>query len=514
MANTAKALKNSAFSVLGQLLNLILRFASRRIFIIFLDIEYLGYHSLFSNVLGLLSLTELGIGNVISFHLFKEIAQNKKEEIGKLMFIYKWVYRIIALVVAILGVVAWFFLPKIVKNTTLSIEYVNTIYFLQLISMVLGYLLAYKRNMFIADQKEYKCIKYDLIISIVMQIIALIMLAFTKSYIIYLILQLSITLISTLLISYETDISYPYLNNKYSVTMSDINKYNFIPDTKNFILHKVCYTVYSSTDNILISMYCGVRNVALYGNYYTIQAGILNILFYRLLNPIQATIGNIIYSQRPKENLWKQFKILDFACWYLACYTALGFLIFFQPVIELWMGKEYLLPYSFVIAYVITIYFIASWEIVYKYRSVFGNFQQDRNCMVLSAVLNIIISVILATHLEITGIQIGTFFAFLPIAYGRIRFVVKNYFNQSIIKYYLKHILLFTIFVLDASIAWRITYYLPNTFSNFTIRVCVWFLIPLTINTLFFFKTEDFKGVKSYANKVKEIIISKLKKIC
>ena len=510
MKNTAKALKNSIFSVLGQTLNLLLRFVSRRIFIVFLDIEYLGYHSLFANIFNLLSLTELGIANIISFHLFKCIVENNKEEIGKLMFIYKWVYRIIAIVIALLGTIAWFFLPQLVTKATLGVEYINTIYFLQLTSIILGYLVSYKRNLLIADQKEYKCIKYDLITSIVMQSLALVSLALTQNYIIYLILQLSTSLISNAIIARKTDSEYPYINETYNVTLKDVEKYNFISDIKNYILHRICYIVYGSTDNIIISKFCGIRNVALYSNYYTLQTGVLNILFYRLLNPIQSTIGNIVYSSRPKEVLWKQFKTLDFACWYLATYTSLGFLIFFQPTIELWMGKEYLLPYSFVIAYVITIYFGAIWEIVYKYRSVFGDFKQDRNCMILSAILNLVISIMLAKYLGITGVQIGTFFGFLPIAYGRIRFVVQNFFNKSIFKYLLKHTILMAIFAIDVAIAWRLTFYLPNTIGNYFVRGCVWAITPIAINSLFCFKTEDFKNVCNYANDVCKIIRNKI----
>lgn len=68
MNNTEKMLRNSAFSVGAQVLTLLLSFINRRIFIHFLDIEYLGYQSLFGDVFSLLSVAELGIGNIIAFH--------------------------------------------------------------------------------------------------------------------------------------------------------------------------------------------------------------------------------------------------------------------------------------------------------------------------------------------------------------------------------------------------------------------------------------------------------------
>ena len=66
-------LKNSLLSVVGQVCNLIISFVNRAVFVIYLDIELLGYQSLFGNVFVFLSLAELGIGNIIAFHLYKEI---------------------------------------------------------------------------------------------------------------------------------------------------------------------------------------------------------------------------------------------------------------------------------------------------------------------------------------------------------------------------------------------------------------------------------------------------------
>ena len=118
MNNTEKTVRNSAVLVFAQVCTLLLQFVNRRVFIMFLDIEYLGYQSLFSNVFSLLSVTEMGIGSIIAFHLYKEIINKNFEEIGKLMCLYKWLYRIVAAVVAVIGLICSAFLPLIVKDAT------------------------------------------------------------------------------------------------------------------------------------------------------------------------------------------------------------------------------------------------------------------------------------------------------------------------------------------------------------------------------------------------------------
>ena len=496
---STKTLKNSIISVIGQVLTLLLQFINRRVFVMFLDIEYLGYQSVFGNIFSILSVAELGIGGIISFHLYREIVTDNKQEIGKLMYLYKWVYRIIAAIVTVLGLVACIFVPYIVKDSTRSLSYLYIVYFLQLASTVVGYFLSYRRTIYAADQKEYVTVEIDLFANVIVQVAQLGLLVIFKNYLLYLAIQLSISLFANVIIMLKSNKDYPYLKERYKITREDINRRNMISDIKNFLAHKISYAVYSGTDNIVISAFCGVKYVALYGNYVMIYAGVLNVLFYRPLNPVQAAIGNIIYSGRSKDELWNQFEMFDVFSYFFASYISAGFIVFLQPAIQIWIGgAEYLLPYSFVLTYALTIYLWTVWEIVYRYRSVFGDYKQDRSCMLLSAILNIIISVTLAKPLGVTGVQIGTFVAFLPIAYGRIRFVVGGFFGQSVKKYLLKHAGLFAVVLVEGAAVYLLTKNMPITVVGILLRFLVWGTVPLAINLLIYFRNPHFKDMCGY----------------
>lgn len=509
---STKTLKNSIISVIGQILTLLLQFINRRIFVMFLNIEYLGYQSVFGNIFSILSVAELGIGGIISFHLYREIVTDNKQEIGKLMYLYKWVYRIIAGAVTVMGLIACIFVPYIVNDASKDIGYLYTVYFLQLAGMVAGYFLSYRRTILAADQKEYKTVQIDLVTNVFIEIIKLSTLAIFKNYILYLIIQLSTSIVANIVILFVTNREYPYLKEKYKITREDIDRRNLIPDIRNFLVHRISYAVYGGTDNIIISALCGIKNVALYGNYYVLQTGVLNVLFYRLLNPVQAAIGNIVYSDRSKEALWKQFEMLDVFSYFFASYISAGFLVFFQPAIQIWLGSaEYLLPYSFVIVFSLTIYLLSVWEIVYKYRSVFGDYKQDRNCMLLSAILNIVVSVALAKPLGVTGVQIGTFVAFLPIAYGRIRFVVGGFFGQSVRKYLLKHAGLFAIVLAEGAAVYLLTRRLQITVTGILLRFLVLGTVPLAINLLIYFRNPHFKDMCGYFRNLLKIVLGKIK---
>ena len=427
------------------------------------------------------------------------------------MYLYKWIYRGVAVVVLMAGLVCAPFIKYIITNQTESWAYLYTIYFLQLSSVVFGYFLSYRRTIYIADQKAYKCVRIDLYTEAIILITQIVLLILVRNYLLYLSVQLFGKLLSNVIIARGTSKEYPYLNKKYIVSKEDIKRRDFIPDVKNFLVHKISYVIYGGTDNIIISAFCGVRDVALYGNYFLLQSGVLGVLLYKLLDPVQATLGKVVYSKRSKIALWEQFNVLDVFSFFFASYISTGFLTFFQSAILIWLGSsEYLLPYSFVVAYSLTIYLGAVWEIICKYRSVFGDYRQDRNCMLLSALLNIVISVALVKPLGVTGVQIGTLFAFLPIAYGRIRFVVRGFFGQSVKKYLIKHTFLFGVVLVESTLIYFLTFHLPVTIMGLFLRAVVWTVVPLAFGLLIYFRDSHFKDMCSYFVKLLEIVKNKI----
>ena len=500
--NTQKTLKNSFVSVTAQICALLLQFVNRKVFVLFLDIEYLGYQSLFSSVFSLLSVAELGISGFFAFHLYKEIVSKNKEEIGKLMYLYKILYRIVAAVVLGLGIICCFFLPLYVNDASAGWGYLYLIYFIQLTSVVFSYFLTYKRTLYVATQQEYKCVQIDLIVSVVVQVVQIITLAIFKNFILYLCIQLSSWIISNLIISFKYDKEFKDIKGKYTISKEYLKSRNIFADMRDLVIHRISYAIYGGADNVVISAICGVRMVGLYGNYYLVQKGIMQVLFYKLLDPVQATIGNIVHSDRSQSELWNQFKMLDVFSFFFASYIGIGFYVLYQPFIELWMGREYLLSESFVTLLSVTIYLWAVWEIVYKYRNAFGDYRQDRWMMVLSAVSNVSVSIIGAKCWGIAGVQLGTLISFLPIAYGRIRFVVRNYFGQSIVKYISKHIGLLIIVIVESLLCRYICNLFSVTIIGLIERGIILVILPTVINCIIFAKNDDFRRLLQYLKTV------------
>ncbi|MEG0091681.1 MAG: hypothetical protein RSA20_07660, partial [Oscillospiraceae bacterium] len=123
------ALKNSIYSIGSYFIIVLVGFISRKLFLQNLSLDFLGYEGLFANVFSLFSLAEMGTGSVIIYGLYEAVAKEKKDEIAKLMQIYKKMYSIIGLIVLVLGVVTSYFIPLMLKGNDYDIKIVTMIYF-------------------------------------------------------------------------------------------------------------------------------------------------------------------------------------------------------------------------------------------------------------------------------------------------------------------------------------------------------------------------------------------------
>ena len=138
MGRTEKALYNIVFSVISNVVVLVLKFFNRTILLWTLGEAYLGISGLFSSVFSILDLAELGIGTAITFSMYKPLAENDKEKVKSLMQLYKKSYIAIGIIIMALGIILFPFLPYIIKDKA-DLVNINTIYMLYLAQAVISY---------------------------------------------------------------------------------------------------------------------------------------------------------------------------------------------------------------------------------------------------------------------------------------------------------------------------------------------------------------------------------------
>ena len=486
---TKYSIKNSITQFINNIITIIVLFISQTLFIRILGIEYNGLNGLFSNILTILNLFELGIGSSITYNLYKYIKNNDKETIKSIMYFYKKSYNCIAILVFIVGLLFIPFLNYIVK-VSLNIN-IYIIYLLFLINTVSTYLINYKRNLLIASQKNYIINIINIIYIIVLNIIQIIILYMTKNYYLYLIINIICTIIENIMINIITNKLYPYIKEKQKEPLKKEIKENIINRVKALIIHKTSGAVTNGTDNILISIFLGITTVGIYTNYNYIITSVKK-LFGNIISTLTPSIGNLLIENNKEKN-YQIFKKIRFLNFWITVFTSTCLLLLTEPFIKIWIGKDYLISKSVLLVLIIN-YFQTMMRTTYgSFKDAAGIWIEDKYIPILQLSINLISSIILVKLIGLKGIFIGTILSSLVLwCYSYPKYVYINLFNKKIksyIKETLTHIL---IFISITTIS-----YITNIYSNNIITtLLISITIPNIILLLIYVKSEEYKYYK------------------
>ena len=179
-----KTQKNAVTAIAQNILNIVLSFLSRMIFVRVLSADYLGINGLFSNILSVLSLADLGMQTAMMYSLYKPIADNDKAKIKNLVAFFRKIYFGIAFVVFVAGIAIIPFLGFII-NLDSEIPYLTAYYILALLNIVISYLFIYRTTLVAADQKSYILNKYVMIFKMISFAAQIAVLMIFKNYFLY-----------------------------------------------------------------------------------------------------------------------------------------------------------------------------------------------------------------------------------------------------------------------------------------------------------------------------------------
>ena len=424
--------KNIFFGIANQLFTLVVSFISRKIFINILGAEYLGINGLFSNILTILSLAELGIGSSIIYSMYKPLAEGNKEKISQLMNFYKKIYRIIAIVVLLLGLLMLPFLKYLV-NTTQDIPNLKIYFILFLLNSSISYLFADKVAIINADQKMYVTKIYSAVISLIQAILQILVLYISKNYILYLVIQIICTLLNNICGAVVSNRLYPYIKNSKSQLEKKEKEEIFI-NIKSMLIYKIGGVILNNTDNILISIFVGTIWVGYYSNYSLITGAIVTFTTI-IFTALSASVGNLNSSQG-KEQQYKIFKVLNLIVNWMFSYITIGIMLLISDVVQVLFGTEYVMTFPIVIAIAINFYLCGILNPVVIYRETTGMFRRTKYIIIITAIINIILSIILGRCFGVFGILIATAIArILTNIWYEPKVLYEEYFNKKMIDY-------------------------------------------------------------------------------
>ena len=492
MSRTYNSLRNTKYALIGQILGLLVSFFARIIFIRILGKEYLGINGLFTNILTMLSLVELGIGPAIVFSLYKPLAENDTKKIKALMQLYKKSYIIIGIIIAILGILITPFLDYLIKDKP-DVSNLNLIFLMFVANTSISYFFAYKRNLIIADQHRYIATIYRYGFFVVLNVFQIIFLYLTKNYFVFLFIQIANTFLENVAVSKHADKMYPYLKEKSQEKLDSETVDQIKKNTAAMVLHKIGTIVVSSTDNIIISAKVGITWVGLYSNYYLI-INALNTIITQFFTAITASIGNLGVTES-KEKSEYIFECINFIGFWIYGFCTIALYQLFNPFIEIWLGKDLLMSMDVIAILAFNFFITGMRKSVLTFRDAFGLFWYDRYKPIFESVINLVVSLILAKPLGITGVFIGTAVSTLTTCLWVEPYVLYKYgFDTCSISYFLRYIYYTFIMIIAAIPTNLLCNLLPGSgLTAFILKLFICLIIPNIIFLLVFYKTKEYK---------------------
>ena len=491
-SRTENVAKNIAWGYIANVLTMVFSFISRTVFIYTLGSEYLGLNGLFTNVLGILSFTELGIGNVLNYSLYKPLAMDDKEKVKSLMAVYKKAYRWVMVVVLAIGLAICPFLPNMIKDAQ-SVEHVYLYYGFFLFNTVTSYMVSYKNGLMSAAQKEYAVTNVMAVLNFFMVVVQCCSLVLFKNYLLYLTIQAIFQFLQRIIVSLYVDRQFPLLKEKNVQKLPDEEKAVLKENVEAMVYHKVGDVCVSQTDNIIVSTFISLSAVGKISNYTLITSSLTRIISIIFNNSV-ASIGNFVATES-KERRKSIFKVYNFLAFWIYGIISVELFVLFQPFVKIWAGKTNLIDTLTMALMVFNFYLTGLKVAVANFKTACGIFQADKYIGIVQAVVNLVVSIILAKLIGLPEVYIGTLAQGLVDVVWRPWIVYKRIFKEPVREYYIVWFKYIGILIVLTAISYTFTWKLLAEISLIRIFMAA-ILIFIVINLilyLLFRKTEEMK---------------------
>lgn len=499
---TKKAIINMSINMISFLLIFIPNLIVRRVFLNSLGSEMLGLNSLYSNIIGWLSVLELGIGVSIIYSLYKPFAKKEKEKVRAYISFYRKFYLIIGFIILGLGIIMSIYIDRFI-NDDINIKIARVGFILFLLNSFLTYLFSSNLCILNVAQEGYKIVIGNTISKIIIILIQIVILIKKPNFFLFLSIQLIVNLIYFIIINLYIIKTYPWLRDG-NESLEKSEEKELTKNVKAMFMHKIGGLIVNSTDNIIISTFIGLQSLAKYTNYQVIISAFQNVITSGL-NGLTSSIGNMLIDCE-KSKVYNIHKKIFFINFWIASFSVISLHNTLNQFIVLWVGEKYLIDKLTFYVILINLYFLLMRSSVDQFQIASGNFYKDRYIPLIESIINLISSLILVKYFGIAGVFIGTLMSnFLVIFWTKPYIVYKYVFKINVIEYFKIYFKYLFIAIINLSI----TSYLSNqykyiyTLGGFIIN-CI--LNILTINIVYiiiFFKNDEFRY---YLSLIKNIV--------
>jgi len=451
---TANVKRNIVYGLLQVIVSRVLPFIVRTILIYRFGVEYLGLNSLFTSVLSVLSLMELGFGTAVVYSMYKPVAEDDVPLICAYLKYYRRIYRIIGMVILAVGILLMPFLNHLIKDPSLPGGLnLYTCYLIFLGNTVVSYLLfGYMTSIPTAYQRRDILSRVDMGTSLLSCVLKSSLLLVSTNFYLYLLAMPLVTIIRNLITAYVVRKRYPELECRGEIR--EEQKEDLKKKVSGILVNKLTNVSRNSIDSLCISAFIGLAMTGKYNNYYFIMSSIVSASVM-ICNSMMASVGNCIATESRDKNYF-DMRLFDFIYMAIAGWSTTCLLCLYQPFIYAWIGKDMLFGMPVVIGLCLYFYILITGAIRWVYHEGAGLWWECRYIMIGEAVANVVLNILLCKVMGVAGIILATVISvFTTNCILCPRLIFKEYFkNGKLHEYWIDHLGYTATMMVTAGASW------------------------------------------------------------
>lgn len=436
---------NTMFGIGSYLITIVLSFVMRTVFIHTLGVQYNGVSGVFSDIFTMLSISELGISTAIATALYKPLKENDIVQLRKYMQFYKVAYRYIAGFIFIVGIIITPFLNYLIKDVPGINESLYVIFILYLIKTTTSYLIIYKSTLLNAAQKQYVVKRLEIICVIFKYFIEIILLIIFSNFILYLIVEILLGIFQNLIVTHKAEKEYPDIFVVSKERLSTTEKKKLLKDVKGLSMFKISSSIGNSIDNVMISSMISTTMVGYLSNYTMIRRQI-EALLTQFFSAVLPSVGNLV-AEKNDEKQYLVFNRIYYISFLAVCFCSTSFATLSQPFISVWLGDAYLLENRVSQIIAIDLFLFVLLQAIASFRTANGMFVKGQYRPLVTAILNVLLTVFFIRQYGIWGAILATVICRLATQWYDSFLLFKYVFMKPFYNFIIRYVWYFFVFL-------------------------------------------------------------------
>lgn len=513
-SRTKRTIQNGRMSLILFIIQILVGFYSRKIFLDYLGDEVIGLNTTLANILSFLNLAELGIGIAMATSLYQPIHDNNHQEICDILSVQGWLYKRIALLLCVLSIPVLIALPFIFPNTECGLLYVYLAYIIFLSGSIFSYLWNYRQILIQADQKNYKLMPWSHAIrygKILLQILALVILKWGIGS--WIILEFVGNIATVFAINYVINKEYPWLNYSKESASTLLNKYKeLITKTKQVFVHKIALFVIEQTSPLIIYAFVSLSMVTYYGNYMMLIGYVITLMNV-LFEGMGASIGNLVAENNKQHTLEVFWELFTSRLW-IAALACFGLYLSISPFISIWIGNKYVLSNFTLILLVISMFIRITRSVIDSFKNAYQLFA-DVWAPIAEAAIHLGCSILFGYWWGLNGIILGAILSqIIIVLLWKPYYTFREGLKTSSFNYYIQYLVHIVILIIPALLIIRLFAHQLNQPANWQniLSIITWIIIVSLIYTIvtFFLFYLFSNGMRRFTQRIHIIITHRL----